>query len=72
MFGVLNVINVNDILIIKTTKNFIFPDLYVMKVQCFWLWLLSPVSICAIDWALNVTSLETDIVGEYESKEGIQ
>lgn len=64
MFGVLSIIDLNDSLIIKTTKNFIFPDLYIVKVQCFWLLLLCPVSICAIDWALNRTSLEADITRE--------
>ena len=64
MFGVLNIINMNDVLVIKTTKSFVFPDLYIIDVQCFWSFLLLPVSICAVDWALNITSLETDIVGE--------
>lgn len=61
MFGVLNVVSVDGVLIIKTAKSFIFPNLYIINMQLFWLILLLLVSICAIDWALNCTSLEMNI-----------
>lgn len=64
MFGVLSVFKLNNELVIRTTKSFVFPDVPIMTVQFFWMILLLPVSICAVDWALNITSLETNIAEE--------
>nr|DAJ94612.1 MAG TPA: hypothetical protein [Caudoviricetes sp.] len=67
MFGIVSVVDQKNILVIQTSPDFVFSNVNLVSVQFFWILLLLTVIVCAVDWAANRTTLETDIV---KSKEG--
>lgn len=64
MCGILTVIENDRELFIQTTQEFVYPNLLLIDIKEFWLWLFLPVFICGVDWVSNKTTLETRLINE--------